>query len=169
MKADKNGFTIVELLIVIVIIAILASITVVGFNGVQARSLNSARATEMNDWHKIFQLYVIQSGTLPSVDDDSYYCLGTGFPDGYCRDTYPEADAAQLMEILNSVATTPNGPHKPVNGTVGPYVYFWPNNDGYSIYNVFNGEATDCPRNTEYAWDDGNGRLICSIHVNVSS
>ena len=34
----KRGFTIVELLIVIVVIAILAAISVVAYNGVQERS-----------------------------------------------------------------------------------------------------------------------------------
>jgi prepilin-type N-terminal cleavage/methylation domain-containing protein len=39
---NKNGFTIVELLIVIVVIAILAAITIVAFNGVQQRAQASA-------------------------------------------------------------------------------------------------------------------------------
>lgn len=37
-KQKQTGFTIVELLIVIVVIAILAAITVVAFNGIQERS-----------------------------------------------------------------------------------------------------------------------------------
>ena len=36
IRTDKHGFTIVELLIVIVVIAILAAITVVAYNGIQA-------------------------------------------------------------------------------------------------------------------------------------
>ena len=35
---DERGFTIVELLIVIVVIAILAAITIVAYNGIQARA-----------------------------------------------------------------------------------------------------------------------------------
>ncbi len=42
---EVRGFTIVELLIVVVVIAILAAITVVSFNGIQQRSYNSAMLT----------------------------------------------------------------------------------------------------------------------------
>ena len=46
LRKDR-GFTIVELLIVIVVIAILAAITIVAFNGIQNRSkLSSAQSTE---------------------------------------------------------------------------------------------------------------------------
>lgn len=39
---QRAGFTIVELLIVVIVIAILATITIVGFNGIQNRAKNSA-------------------------------------------------------------------------------------------------------------------------------
>ena len=42
MKSPRSGFTIVELLIVIVVIAILAAITIVAFNGIQERARASA-------------------------------------------------------------------------------------------------------------------------------
>lgn len=41
MKKSIRGFTIVELLIVIVIIAILATVTIVSYNGIQARAKNT--------------------------------------------------------------------------------------------------------------------------------
>jgi type IV pilus assembly protein PilA len=37
-RSKQTGFTIVELLIVVVVIAILAAITIVSFNGIQARA-----------------------------------------------------------------------------------------------------------------------------------
>ena len=43
------GFTIVELLIVIVVIAILAAITVVAFRGIQDRAHNSAMQTDLRN------------------------------------------------------------------------------------------------------------------------
>lgn len=41
-KKSNRGFTIVELLIVIVVIAILAAISIVAYNGIQSRSKQSA-------------------------------------------------------------------------------------------------------------------------------
>jgi prepilin-type N-terminal cleavage/methylation domain-containing protein len=42
-----RGFTIVELLIVVVIIAILAAITVVSYNGISARAVNAKRDSDV--------------------------------------------------------------------------------------------------------------------------
>jgi len=45
----RQGFTIVELLIVIVVIGILAAITIVSFNGVQARARTAQITTDMRN------------------------------------------------------------------------------------------------------------------------
>lgn len=42
MKRNMSGFTIVELLIVIVVVAILAAISIVAYNGIQVRSKYSS-------------------------------------------------------------------------------------------------------------------------------
>lgn len=47
--AKQNGFTIVELLIVIVVIGVLAAITVVAYNGVQKRANDSKVDTDMRN------------------------------------------------------------------------------------------------------------------------
>lgn len=47
-KQKQNGFTIVELLIVIVVIGILAAITIVAFNGVQRRAHNTAVQADLS-------------------------------------------------------------------------------------------------------------------------
>ena len=47
-KIDSRGFTIVELLIVIVVIAILAAITIVAYNGIQNRAKTSSAQSAAN-------------------------------------------------------------------------------------------------------------------------
>lgn len=46
MNKTKSGFTIVELLIVIVVIGILAAITIVAYNGIQSRARDAQRAND---------------------------------------------------------------------------------------------------------------------------
>jgi len=58
-KIHANGFTIVELLIVIVVIAILAAIVIVAYNGAQTRAKASAIMTGLKASEKAFRLYAI--------------------------------------------------------------------------------------------------------------
>jgi len=53
---NKRGFTIVELLIVIVVIAILASISVVAYNGIQTRARDSQRSSDISAIKKALEL-----------------------------------------------------------------------------------------------------------------
>jgi prepilin-type N-terminal cleavage/methylation domain-containing protein len=65
MRASK-GFTIVELLIVIVIIAILAAITIVAYNGVQNRAKLAQYQADVNTIDKKSESYAaLNSGTYP--------------------------------------------------------------------------------------------------------
>ena len=52
----SRGFTIVELLIVIVVIAILAAITIVAFNGIQERSQVARAQSDMSNMQKLVEL-----------------------------------------------------------------------------------------------------------------
>ena len=62
----KSGFTIVELLIVIVVIGILAAIVIVAFNGVQNRAKDSERSSELASIQKALELYYIDNGGYPT-------------------------------------------------------------------------------------------------------
>jgi len=69
---NQKGFTIVELLIVIVVIAILAAITIVAYNGIQNRAKQSAaqsRLTQANK--KIMAFYVTNSDRYPNDLDEA--------------------------------------------------------------------------------------------------
>lgn len=62
MKKTTSGFTIVELLIVIVVIAILAAISVVAYTGIQSRSRDSIRKQDLATLAKATQLYAVDKG-----------------------------------------------------------------------------------------------------------
>lgn len=66
-KHDRAGFTIVELLIVIVVIAILATVTAVAFNGIRDRAQASQAAAQLDQARKKVRLYFIENSAYPST------------------------------------------------------------------------------------------------------
>lgn len=88
-----RGFTIVELLIVIVIIAILATITIVVYNGVQEKAYASKGAAVANSYAKIFELAKLNDDNYPFTDYD-YICLGSA-------DLYPSTPDFDYGECMN--------------------------------------------------------------------
>ncbi len=65
---QKNtGFTIVELLIVIVVIGILAAIVIVAFNGVQSRAVETAAKSDLRSAAKTMESLKITEGAYPTV------------------------------------------------------------------------------------------------------
>lgn len=67
MRKNTSGFTIVELLIVIVVIGILAAITVVAYNGVSIRAIESEKASKFSTIRKSLENYKTLNGAYPGV------------------------------------------------------------------------------------------------------
>jgi type II secretion system protein G len=65
ISQKQRGFTIVELLIVIVVVAILAAITVTAYNGIQQRGRDAQRVSDMNTIVKALEMYKVQTGNYP--------------------------------------------------------------------------------------------------------
>lgn len=62
----QTGFTIVELLIVVVVIAILAAITIVSYNGITNRANDSAIQQDLTTIAKKIQISYTQNGVYPT-------------------------------------------------------------------------------------------------------
>jgi general secretion pathway protein G len=89
---QENGFTIVELLIVIVVIAILATISVVAYNGIQNRANDSAIQSDLRNVGQKFLAYQATEGALPAVSGE-YTTMGlkstrTAYGNGYSSNSY---------------------------------------------------------------------------------
>lgn len=66
-KAAAKGFTIVELLIVIVVIGILAGLVIVTYNGIQQKARDTERKTDINALHGQLEAYQAQNGKYPTL------------------------------------------------------------------------------------------------------
>lgn len=142
VKSRKgHGFTIVELLIVIVVLGILAAIVIIGYNGVQTRAKNTSRAVEVKEYANLFHAYKLANKEWPNVPNGTY-CLGTGFPQSpsspslrTCRDwaqptsatntslTPNETSSKPLMDLLQSAGKVATDVHNDTSvPTIGPYV-----------------------------------------------
>lgn len=82
----RKGFTIVELLIVIVVIGILAAIVIVAYQGVQTRARNVQMITTARVYVDALTRYGVAVGSYPKSEDgmDAGVCLGTGYPSNHC-------------------------------------------------------------------------------------
>ena len=69
LKNKQSGFTIVELLIVIVVIGILAGLVITTFNGIQQKARDTERETDIKAIHAQVEAYWAQKGYYPSLTE----------------------------------------------------------------------------------------------------
>lgn len=103
----QTGFTIVELLIVIVIIGILAAITVVAYNGIQQRAKNQAASSDLANLAKAIHLARINdSKVLKDITGNP--CTGCGTQATY-ELTLDRIGASSGVNLTNLKAGNPWG------------------------------------------------------------
>jgi prepilin-type N-terminal cleavage/methylation domain-containing protein len=83
LKKAQQGFTIIELLIVIAIIAILAGLVLNNFQGAQAKARDTGRVTDINNLHSKLEEYYNENGAYPQT---------------FTAATFPGIDAGALTD-----------------------------------------------------------------------
>lgn len=139
-KTTSRGFTIVELLIVIVVIGILAALVIVTYNGIQQKARDTERKTDVNALHGQLEAYQAQNGkypTLANVNDATF------------RSTNMKGlDAAALQD--------PKGTAQTLADAVAANVYAYV----AAPANCDNGVGGDCTSYTMTATLEGGGTYV---------
>lgn len=69
IRNKQQGFTIVELLIVIIVIGILVGLVITTFTGIQQKGRNTERQTDIKAIHGQLEAYFAQEGRYPELND----------------------------------------------------------------------------------------------------
>lgn len=127
------GFTIVELLIVIVVIGILAAITIVAYNGVQAKARDSTRIAKVKSIAKAIDLYYVDNGKYPPIQDGN----GSESACGSQTDNWGHCDRNKILadSLVSYIKIDPTSLS---NATQGNYYYHYTSqsSDNYQTYGL---------------------------------
>lgn len=187
MKRTMSGFTIVELLIVIVVIGILAAITIVSYNGIQQRAYNTQVISGVSSYQKLIQAYYLLYGSYPvnskelSGEGIAMSCLGTGYKDQFCgritgSDTYEDTVFNTEIKKVGSGGAIASSMLAPGNESFVGAVYGiditdpeWTENKldthARTIQYALRGADQDCKIAGSYAYriDTDRGVTACEI------
>lgn len=136
LQAEK-GFTIVELLIVIVVIGILAAIVIVAYNGIQNRANTTAKNTAAENLAKKIEAYNAVKSSYPaysttagalktaldSVSDSSTQGSGINLLTAAPTASSGNSDVAVKLCVANGTIAAGNTP-------VGYVIYIWDSTQG---------------------------------------
>lgn len=169
-KSLERGFTLIELLIAIVVIAILATISVVAYDNVQERAYNARVTSVMNTYGKALQMYHVDHGEFPVLTDA--VCLGNAqdypanddFPAGACqayKDSQGNISYVYAGEQLTSALNDYIG-HNVPNPTIKPATELY-TNDRWTKYRGIYVEAANYDNYQDYAYMEYvvDGNVTC--------
>jgi general secretion pathway protein G len=129
LNRTTTGFTIVEVLIVTVVIAILAAISVVAYTNIQARTRDSRRSHDIAEITKALDLYYVDNGRYPTAGGSTTISSNWS--------TTADASWQNLINILQPyMGEVPSDPTSTPNANVA-------NGNGYN-YAYYANTSTYC-------------------------
>lgn len=141
LNKAKGGFTLAELLVVVAIIGLLASIVLVSLNSTRAKARDVKRITDLHQMVLALELYYDQNNGYPS----------TGATDANNGGTY--STQGSWLSSLVSAGFMSNVPVDPINIDKGPWCWGGPTN-----------------QNTIYTYaSDGQKYILCAWMENTSN
>lgn len=179
----KRGFTIVELLIVVVVIAILAAITLVTYSGIQQRANNAAIIDAASKSLRIIQAYIAANDKYPS-SGGSTLCItsvsGCQTASAVGANATFDANVATIGSLPRSIPASGGTRYgivyaydinRQVNAITQPvYMYFWLNGAaqqcGMSVAAAWgNSSANTAPSVTGYTLASDFGATLCVVNI----
>jgi prepilin-type N-terminal cleavage/methylation domain-containing protein len=180
----NQAFTIVELLIVIIVIAILATITIVSYRGITKSAYNTQVVSGVKSYYEALTTYNLVKHKYPAtqreVDGEhiAMTCLGQGYKDGTCGSVtgvqvYEDPlFNSQMLDFLKSATSPVSSVMLPVPGEsyVGA-VYgidtTSASSTGYGrvIEYAMHGQNADCGIPDAYAYSSSASATACEILI----
>jgi len=125
----QSGFTIIELLIVIAIIGILATLVLTNFQGAQAKGRDTVRTSDMNSIYQKLEEFYNENGGYPDGALDGTVAVGINEAAAVSTvDVFPGIDEGALTDedgalIVESFATTDPPATIAIPGNTNEYAY----------------------------------------------
>ena len=125
----QSGFTIIELLIVIAIIGILATLVLTNFQGAQAKGRDTVRTSDMNSVYQKLEEFYNENGGYPDGALDGTVAVGVNEAEATgTTDVLPGIDEGALTDedgtlIVETFATADTLTEPDLPDTTDEYIY----------------------------------------------
>ena len=129
----KHGFTLVELIIVVTVLAVLAAIVTLSYNGLTEKARDSERIANLNDLNVAIRAYYKENGQYPAIAD------GRGLETSCGSAVQNWGHCDRLNTLITALA--PYGDYTPEDyssATNGNYYYSYDSqsDDSYQTYGL---------------------------------